>query len=178
VNSDRTPLHIEVSYTLRAWEWVWATSGLRPMTLVYDTVAAALLLLLGIWEADTAYFLVLWGLSLLALTSYFWMPLLAGVISGGLRRATTPAELTIADTAVTATTARGRVVTEWDAVKTLREARGCLAILQFSGRYRLVPLRAFTTEQLDRLWAFADAEGYIDRRTFLEKLGLIRHDQD
>jgi hypothetical protein len=178
VNSDRTSLHIEVSYTLRSWEWVRATAGLRPITLVYDTAAAALLLLLGVWEADTAYFLVLWGLSLLALTSYFWMPWLAGVISGGLRRATTPVELTIADTAITATTARGRVVTEWVAVKTLREIRGCLAILQFSGRYRLVPLRAFTPEQLDRLWAFADAEGYVDKRTFLEKLGVIRHDVD
>jgi len=166
------PLEIRVRYTLRAREWVWATAGLRPVTLIYDTVAAGLLLAVGIWEADAAYLLAFWGLSLIAISSYLWLPWLLGLASGGLRRATASTELDIDEAGLRARTGRGEALTEWGAVKSVKEVRGCLAIQQFSGRVRIVPERVFAREQLDELRTYVRAEGYVDTRSLRERLGL------
>ena len=170
MSTRESPLEIDASYTLTTREWVWTTARLRPWTLFYDTVAAALLLVLGVWEGDVAYLLVLWALSILVLMSYLWVPWLFGRASGRLGRATLPAELKIDATGITVQTAAGTAITEWSAVKRVIEVGRCLAVVRYSGQWRVIPKRAFSADQLAALRTYLEQDGLLDRRTLWAKI--------
>jgi hypothetical protein len=176
VDPKRRPIDITTRYTLTAREWVWATARLRPAALAYDSIAAAALLALGVWEGDLAYFVVFWGLSVFILTSYVWVPWLAGHLSGTLRRATSPTDLHIDETGITATTDEGTARTEWGAVKRVKEIGSSLAIVRFSGRWRIVPKRAFSPDQLAELRTYLKTDGLLDDRPLREKVKKIAND--
>lgn len=176
METKERPLDIAASYTLTTREWVWVTARLRPITLFYDTVAAAVLLALGVWEMDVAYLLVFWVLALGVLASYLWVPWMVGHASGTLKRATCPTDLQIDNTGITASTAAGTALTEWSAVERVREIGGCLAIIRFSGRQRIVPRRAFLADQLGELRAYLKADGLLDDRPLLEKIRKIANE--
>jgi hypothetical protein len=170
LTADPGPIDIRIAYTLSAPHWAWGTAALKPATLIYDTVAAALLLALGIWEGNLAFLLFIWIVALVVLTSYVWLPWALGALTGALKRATAPTELTIDGTGITARTAARESTTEWAAVKMTREVGGCLAFVQWSGRYRLVPISAFSPDQMLRLRGYLAAEGYWNYRSLLARL--------
>jgi hypothetical protein len=170
MDARQRSIEIEVGYTLTAREWVWATARLRPATLVYDTIAAVALLVVGVWESDAAYLVVFWALSLIALTAYVWAPWLAGLASGALRRATTVTDLRVDTAGLTFRTPAGSSLTEWSAVKKVQEVGACLAVVRHSGRWQIVPKRAFSADQLDDLRAYLKADGLLDDRSLLSKI--------
>jgi hypothetical protein len=170
LTADPAPLDIKIAYTLSGLHWALGTAALKPATLIYDTVAAALLLGLGIWEGNLAFLLLFWTVALVVLTSYVWLPWALGAVTGALKRATARTELTIDGSGITARTAARESTTEWAAVKMTREVAGCLAFVQFSGRYRLVPISAFSPDQMLRLRGYLAAEGYWNYRSLLDRL--------
>jgi hypothetical protein len=163
LNSSPTPPEIKVAYALRPIEWVWGTAALKPSTLLYDFIAATLLLAIGAWEHDLGLLALFAAVALVMLASYIWLPWLMGRLTGTLKRATSPIELTIDAAGISAQTDRGVSLTEWGAVKTVREIGGCLAVIQFSGRYRLIPERALTAYQLEALRKYLKEDGYWHR---------------
>jgi len=176
LTSKERPLEIRASYTLKAREWVWATARLRPVTLVYDSLAAAALLALGVWESDLAYLLVFWPLSVFVLTSYLWVPWVAGLVSGTLRRATSPTDLEIDAVGLSARTAAGTALMEWGAVKSVKEIASCLVFVRHSGRWRIVPRRAFSAEQLAELRTHLKTEGLLDDRSLWAKIQKVANE--
>ncbi len=176
MNSTERPLEIRASYTLTAREWVWAMARLRPVALVYDSIAAAGLLAFGVWESDLAYLLVFWALSVFVITSYLWVPWLAGLVSGTLRRATSPTDLEIDGAGLTARTAGGTALMEWGAVKSVKEIGSCLVFVRHSGRWRIVPKRAFSAEQLAELRTYLKTEGLLDDRSLWAKIQKVAND--
>ena len=176
LNSTERPLKIRTSYALTAREWVWATARLRPVTLVYDSLAAAALLAFGVWESNLAYLLVFWALSVFVLTSYLWVPWVAGIVSGTLRRATSPTDLLIDGTGVTALAANGPALMEWGAVKNVKEIGSCLAFVRHSGSWRIVPKGAFSAEQLAELRTYLKTEGLLDDRSLWAKIQKVANE--
>ena len=176
MNSTDRPLQISAHYTLTAREWVWVTARLRPVALIYDSLAAAALLAFGVWESDLAYLLVFWALSVLVITSYLWVPWVAGLVSGTLRRATSPTQLQIDATGLSARTAAGTALMEWGAVKSVKEIGGCLVFVRHSGRWRIVPKRAFSAEQLAELRNYLKTEGLLDDRSLWAKIQKVANE--
>lgn len=176
MDTTRRRIDIAISYTLTTREWVWATARLRPAALAYDSIGAVALLALGVWEADLTYLLVFWALSLAVLSSYLWAPWLVGHATGTLKRATAPTDLQIDETGIAATTDSGTTQTEWGAIKQVREVGSSLAIVRFSGRWRTVPKRAFSPDQLAELKAYLKTDGLLDDRSFVEKFKKIANE--